>query len=567
MLPDLPQPSLNYLADLDRSRTQPKKRLDVLSESQLADYTRRIIEELCKRQRDALNLYVPFQPPAASFHECAERTRLVIGPNRSGKTLSASVEVARIVRGLDPFADEKRIPKQNGVLLAVGKDGDHLADPMWKKLSWPGAFWIIKDPDTKQWRSVRPDPNNPTQLDPYDESERPFFLGGKKKVSKWRPAPPLIPPSAMDGPPVWEHAGLSIPRLVRLTSGWQIRFHTSRGNIRMGIIVNVGWFDEEIDGSRWYPETRARLVDTDGMFFWSATPEGATHQLLALHEAMESGTDGIREFNLSLEDSPFMTRAAKQAFFNNLTPDEREVKYYGKFAILGFKTYPTYNLHTHGVDAFDPPHNWMRVLAIDPGARGGVLFGAVPPPDENKEVWLHIYDELALPNASADELAEKIKLRATGYKWETFIMDGHAGRATPMNFDLRVVDHWRNAFKRAGLVSRLTTHGFQYGSDNVDARIESVKRMLADIPGEGQTRIKFHRGKCPMLDEQMRHRIYKPGMERRDDRTAHDMVDALEYLVAYFDTGLYHHPPEKVPQEDSESRKIRQHFEKYFGHL
>lgn len=559
---DLEQPSLEYLAALDRSRTQPKKRLDVLSEAQLADYTRKIIEELCRRQKDALSLYIP-QAPALAFHQSTARTRMMIGPNRSGKTLTGSVEVARICRGLDPYADAKRIPQKNGVLLAVGKDGDHLADPMWKKLSWPGAFWIIRDQDTKQWRSVRPNPKDPTQLDPYDESERPFFLGGKKKKSEWRPAPPLIPPSAIDGSPVWEHAGLGIPRLVRLTSGWQIRFHTSRGNIRMGIIVNVGWFDEEIDGQRWYPETRARLVDTDGMFIWTATPEGATHQLLALHEAMESGTEGIEEFNLSLEDSPFMTRAAKRAFYDGLSPDEREVKYYGKFAILGFKTYPTYSLQTHGVDPFDIPKDWMRLLAIDPGARGGVLFGAVPPDASS----LDIFGELTLPNASADVLAERIAQRTNGYKWETFIMDGHAGKQTPMNFDHRVVDHWRKAFEKHGLQSRLTQYGFQYGSDNTAARVLSVKKLLQDVSADGKTKIRFHRGCVPMLDHQMRHRIYKPDMERRDDRTQHDMVDALEYLAAFFDaTGIYYEAPVKIAAVDSASKKIKQHFDKMIGY-
>lgn len=550
---------MEYLLALDQTRTQPKKRLDVLSPDRLAEYAQRVIAELCKRGQDALTLYTPLAAGDA-FHKCTSRTRLVIGPNRSGKTLTASVEVARILRGIDPYADAKGLTKKGGVMLAVGKDGDHLADPMWKKLSWPGAFWIIRDQTTKQWRSVRPDPLNPTQLDPYDDSERPYFLGGRKKHSEWRPAPPLIPPDELDGRPIWEHAGLAIPRLARMKSGWQIRFHTSRGNIRMGIIAHAAWFDEEIDGSRWYPETRARLVDTDGMFFWSATPEGATHQLLSLHEAIESGVNDIHEFNLSLDDSPFMTRSAKDSFYNNLSQEEREVKYWGKFAIAGYKTYPTYNLNTHGVEPFEIPHDWMRVLAIDPGARGGVLFGAIPPDSKS----LDIYEELVLPNASADELAAKIAQRATGYKWETFIIDGHAGRQTAMNFDMRVVDHWRNAFQRNGLLSRLTQHGFQYGSDNVSARELSVKKLLADSPTEGVTRIRFHRGRCPILNEQMRHRIYRPQMDRRDDRTQHDMVDALEYMAAFFDSGLYYETPEKMAVADSASRRRRLEFDKAF---
>jgi hypothetical protein len=62
--------------------------------------------------------------------------RLFLGGNRSGKTLTAAVEVARIMTGQDPFGKQ---PKKDGIAILVGKDLNHCGKVMAKKLFRPDA--------------------------------------------------------------------------------------------------------------------------------------------------------------------------------------------------------------------------------------------------------------------------------------------------------------------------------------------------------------------------------------------------------------------------------------------
>ena len=55
---------------------------------------RNLVTELAKRKLESLRLYEPL-PLAEQFHESKAYERILLGSNRSGKTLAAAVEVAR----------------------------------------------------------------------------------------------------------------------------------------------------------------------------------------------------------------------------------------------------------------------------------------------------------------------------------------------------------------------------------------------------------------------------------------------------------------------------------------
>ena len=69
--------------------------------------------ELRERKVEALKLYRP-NPNQEAFHACTASEVLVIGGNRSGKSLCTFVEDARAVTGQDPY---NKYPKENGILV------------------------------------------------------------------------------------------------------------------------------------------------------------------------------------------------------------------------------------------------------------------------------------------------------------------------------------------------------------------------------------------------------------------------------------------------------------------
>lgn len=127
--------------------------------------------ELRERKIEALKLYRP-NPNQEEIHKCGASEILVIGGNRSGKSLCTFVEDARAVTGQDPY---DKYPKKDGILVVIGRDWKHIGLVVVPMLFGTGAFYIIKDEVTKEWRAY----------DPVNDAAR---------KSERKPAPPLIPP-------------------------------------------------------------------------------------------------------------------------------------------------------------------------------------------------------------------------------------------------------------------------------------------------------------------------------------------------------------------------------------
>lgn len=498
---------------------------------QYADYCLRIIAAYVRTLKDGLELYRPL-PVTALFHSCMDRIRLLSGANQSGKTAGGCAEFARIARGMDPY---KKRNDRDLIMIAVGKDQEHLGQVMWKKLWFPGLFEIVPDEVTGAWRSVRPDPNNPTAIDPIDLVRKEL----------WQPSPPLMADqeSGLKGSIVklaWEKASESIPSYCVLDNGTEMSFYTSKGSPRAGIQIDLAWFDEEIISKDWFPETMPRLVRRNGIFMWTFTPQNSTPQAFDLHRRIVDGEQGISEYKLLIADNPYFSAEAKAALYKDLAAmgeEELSVRWFGNYAIHGRSVYPGYDLTLQGVPAFDIPEDWMCVAAVDPGTmHSAALFGAVPP-DASE---LHVFNEIILQNKDAGHFAKEMKRVIGNRRYEAFVIDKQGGAQVSMGRTDRVCDHYSRELKAAGVPpSRLSGHGFVFGSNVVDARELSVKRLL------GQRQLLFHMGRTYNLDRQIKNRFYdKNNPTRREMRTVHDAVDALEYLVAFFDeSGLYYRKP------------------------
>jgi len=109
-----------------------------------------------------------------------------------------------------------------------------------------GAYRIIKDEQTGQWRSFRPG----------EEPER---------RAETKPAPPLIPPRYVASVS-WVLKSAGYAQKVELTNGWTIYFYSSEGEPPQGFQADLIWIDEDINNEQWVGEMLARLADRKGRF-------------------------------------------------------------------------------------------------------------------------------------------------------------------------------------------------------------------------------------------------------------------------------------------------------------
>ncbi len=338
-----------------------------------------------------------------------------------------------------------------------------------------------------------------------------------------------------------------IPSQLTLANGSKALFHTSRGSARQGIQLDYAWIDEEVINERWVHELIGpRLVRKNGIAVWSATPEDQTPQFFELIKRAEANDPHVELFMLQVADNPYYSDEAKEVMYQNLKAQGEavlQVKWYGKPAIRGLAVYPGYDQKVHGVVPFQVPENWMRIAAIDPGTQyAAAVFGAVNP----EATEIHIYDELLVRNEDAAAFARQFKQKVDGHAFDCYLIDKCGSRQRTMGRSNTTFQHYADEFAKAGVPkSRLTGTQFFFGCEDTSARTISLNKRL----GDGT--LKFHIGRTVLLDGQLPKRYYaKDRPNKRAKQKDIDLVDCLEYLVAYFDRGgLYYHEP--IRQRDT----------------
>ena len=430
---------------------------------------RNVLLAYAARGRETLNIWKP-NPIQEAFHRSYANIRLLLGGNRSGKSLSAIFEACRAVLGRDPYG---KYPKKNGILVVVGKDETSLADVIWERLYKPGAFQIIRDLEEEErtdsivdiWRAVLP--NSPADV---------------ARKAEWRPAEPFLPHRLVGQENiVWGKAGRQVPAVVRIPStGWEIRFFTGGSKPRAGFVADLVWIDEELEKDLWSREMRSRIVDRGGRFMWSATPENCSQSLYNLYERHLQGDKHVDVFSLDTSQNKYIDQDNWKLNSIDMTTEERNVKEKGMFKLGGQKIFTKFNWSVHSCEPFIIPRDWSRFISIDPGqVCATAILAAVPPDtDEKHGGRVYIYDEIIVLDASAVKLAEAIKARTSGDDFDAWVIDWHFARQKQTGTGLTIAQHYETAFKEAGLTTTQSGVNFDHAADGHEARNEAMKLWL-----------------------------------------------------------------------------------------
>ena len=514
------------------------------------------LQRLAALQMEGLALYLAL-PESQLFHESRAKYCLAEGSNRSSKTLTACVELCRALTGTDPY---DKYVRTSGVAMVVGLKEDNIA-MLWRKMRQPGAFKIIRDEHTNLWRAVRPDPNDPLHLDPYDLAY----------VEKWKDSPPLLPERLIPKSAIaWDAASKGIPRRVNVPgTGWRMEMRPSGSRPDQGDHYNVVLNDEEMDSGAWYSEQVRGLVGLHEppqhtpRMIWSATSQVANPAFAELREKAIAGVNGYGRFVFLVDNNPYVSDEEKRAMYEAIPEHERATRYYGIPATSQRVIYGTYEpMGIHGCDPFELPPDWTRYAIVDPGTGTcATLLGAIDP--EERHVW--IYGGFTLHRAEHGEWARELKRREDGVRFEAIIMDSRAGEQRSFNAAASTAQQFAKAMREVDLFPRVTgpMGGFIPGNPDVKARTMALRNCLAlrplGSPFAGTPKLQVMKGRVPRLDKEIKGALSDlkdPEKRAKMDNQSCDSLDDLEYFVSY--DPHYHEPESSVHDHEDE---IVQRFE------
>lgn len=516
--------------------------LDGLTEAERQLF-KKSVDEIAKRKAESLRLFNPMPEQERAFASNAGE-RIFLGGNRGGKTTAACIEIARATTGQDPY---DKYPKENGKCILVGRDLKHCSKVFFDKLFNKGAFKVIRDLHTGEWRSFQP--QHPDDIMRPDQA---------------KDSPPLIPKRLYTRDSIaWENKKDQIPTTVRLKNGWEIYFFSAMGTIPQGWAVHVVVFDEEIENDGWYKEMAARLLDhrqvnpitghvRGGKFIWAATPQAGTQRLYALCSRAERDLEAAAEmlargetptrmaievFRFGLLDNEYMSRAAINELIAKYEddPEEYEVRIKGNFALLGTRVYGEFmEKGLHCCEAIEIGSDWTRYMAIDPGYQVcAVLFAAVPPPEHAMHGQKVIYDELYIRKASGAVVAARILEKIGYHSIHKIFIDHKAGGQHDFTSGNTNEQNYTDAFKKAGVACEATGSNFSWVSSDVKAGIEKVRQGLQIVDGRSEWIV--IRDKSKWFREEISRYSYKRNPDGRptdEPMKSHDhLMDCWRYLA------------------------------------
>jgi hypothetical protein len=429
-------------------------------------------------------------PKVEAFHRSPAKVRLLIGSNQAGKSLAADIESAWMLTGKHPFRTD--LPKENGTFYFVGWKREHISNLMWPRLSREGAFDIIRDEHTRQWRIY-----NPTME--YDLAY----------TEKRRPAAPLIPKRLIASESYLSRKD-NLIRRVTTTCGNQGIFFSSQEHPQQGTQIH-GWrIDEDVENNLWVAELLARSLKNNAPGIWSATPECGSFHLYNLFKIATRPFGDGRYFQqqLLIEDNPFITAEAKRQFFDSLTEEQRRVKYYGEFAVKGQLVYADFSRAVHCIKPFPIPPTWARFMIVDPGVTPlAVLFAAVNP----DPLEVHFYDEIYIKQGSATRFAEEVRAKMGDYtkSFRAFLIDNQMGRQSDVGHGRTVREQYSEALAALGIESAMTGSDFIEGSTDKRGREEALRGWLQVNPASGRPYLRVHGEKCPMFIWEVENQLFR----------------------------------------------------------
>lgn len=531
--------------------------------------------ELAKRETESLKLYEPlaFQD---SFHRCTAFEAILQKGNRAGGSLAGFVEVARAVTGQDPYG---KYPEKDGTAICLGYGEKHIGRVMHRYLFEPGAFYIVRDPETGKWRTYR------RWQDQHLEH---------LKV----PAPPLIPRrfiqrrqredgsvTSQDGI-IWEKRGERVFSRVNFTTGWTLYAANSAGDASQfqGFDVHLYHIDEDLATGGWYEEAVARVSAVDGLIRWTAMPHDETPDIARMIERGEEqeGKDDPTTvvIRASQDENPHLnpnSMVRAQAVWAAMGDDALRKRKYGDLVTTTSRMYPTFSDSLHNAIRPEddrqhpiqkvlsenngvPPHDWCRYAWTDPGHTiAGTLFIAIPPPGLGDRPV--VYDEIYIHRCDPRMWANAFKAKAGRFHFQAFGMDAHGGRLTSLTDGRDPRTAYKEALSEVGVKSVDTGHSFKDGSDNIPLREQKVRELVGMRP-DGFPGFFVVSSACPNFCREMKHfkkKTIKVAGEKittdtGDRRANTHLVECFEYFAA--DDAKYIRPPSTQVDDNYARRRI-----------
>lgn len=535
------------------------------------------MKELDSRRVDALDIFRPL-PHQEAFYDFTSSEILLMGGNRSGKTVNGAVWFAAYLLDREiTFRDgSKHRPRpawqRKRPLLAwtVGYNWDHIGQTIYRVLFKDGLFDMIRDIETDQW--VAYDPLNPSHVERKDHR---------------RPAPALIPRGFMPKLNEWSWEDKKARQFKMVTSVDEsvtlCAYPSTAPEAKAGDPVGLIWIDERLDDDSFLPEYQARLTDYRGRLLWTSYPADKSVQLRRMERrALSQEKEGVQNpttqmLRLPSSDNAFLSQDALRDRNMSWSEQERRQRDSGEFTDDEIVMYYNFSPETH--DAMPdnylphdrvakilhenngmPPKHWRRDMILDPGTNHpAILFVATAPPDVcGGRIQYIAYDEIYPGRMDADKIIQMAALRHGQEVFQSFIIDGHAGRIYPTGFTIKVEDVYQQANANHGLRSVSTGHMFQHGSDNIEARGQLLLDAFS-TKDDGLPTFRVVVKKCPHLVRQLTETLrqvvaeesgVKQTLDRPAKNQAMDVLVCAEYFISM--KPKYIRPPTVRPMTSHE---------------
>ncbi len=505
---------------------------------------REVLAELGKRRIECMKLYKPMDRQE-QYHACRAKRRVVLGGNRSGKTLATMHELARVATGTDPY---DKYPADNCNIILVGGNWTHFRVALVPKLLKSGLFRIIRDQDSGEWRAFNP------ARDADREQET-------------KPSPPLIPPRFIKGQS-WINKGKCELAQIEFHNGSTLHCFSSDGVIPQGFPAHYVLIDEDVEQEEWVDEMQARCADAIGVnragnvvrggtFDWSAMPHSKNEALLSLWERAEAEASQpdprVIAFCWDFMGNPHISEKERTETMRDWAArgdDVLRMRAYGEFTMDSVRMYPNFSMALHGMtpaelakrcksdepELFQPAMDWCRFMVVDPGHDTcAVLFASIPPSQE----FILLYDELYIHQCNAEIFGKEVARKTAGYSFRAFIIDAHGGSLTDFGSGLKPRELYSRALREHGVKSEMTGYQFIDGCDDKQVRAEAVRVWLHSMDRNPYLRVL--KGPLPNFLAEIKR--YKKKTVRVASKTvvldepvtrgAVHLMQALEYLAAY----------------------------------
>jgi hypothetical protein len=473
--------------------------------------------------------------------DSADRTFVTRNFVVTHNSLAGFAEDARALRGEDPY---NKYPKKDGLAAVIGYKERHIGLVVYKYLFMPGAFDIIRDEETLQWRVFRP-------WVPQDMARI------KEKIM----APPLIPQRFVEKF-AWKNKAESIFSEVTLTTGWKLFAFSSTSKPDQGFQLDLAHIDEDIINEDWYSELAGRTTMRNGLLRWTALPHNENDMMNTVAERAEDEAQDYAKggpkpktvlIHATVFDNPFMPESAREAnikIWKSKGEAEYRKRALGERITDSVRMYPTFNRHVHAVQnyagklngLFDEylktkiiPDDWCCDFILDPGhAVLAVLLFATPPPILGN--FKLAYKELYLLQCDAKKFGDNIEQVARNHWFQRFIIDSHGGALTSFDTGRTPQEAYEEQLHERNISCVATGSTFMRGCDAVEFRETRLREWLV-MQKCGAPILLYDSDECTNFEREMiRFKKMKIGdniIDKGNRRANTHLVECCEYAAAH----------------------------------